>query len=332
MSFAPGTRVGSYEILSLLGSGGMGHVYRAKDLKLGRDVAIKVLRQELASHPERLRRFEQEARAASALDHPNIVTIHDIAESDGVHYIVMQFVEGKTFRDLLSEGPLHTENLLRLAIQMAEGLAKAHAAGIIHRDLKPENLMVTKDGYVKILDFGLAKLLVSAAPIETETPTLTKEGTLAGTVMGTASYMSPEQALGKALDARTDVFSLGTVLYEMATGKRPFGGDTPAALFDEILHKTPTSPVESNPNLPDDLARIINRSLAKNPALRYPTSAEVLLELKQVDTEAASGKSQRLSIVVLPFEDISPSRDNEYFSDGLTEEIISISPASKRFG
>jgi non-specific serine/threonine protein kinase len=300
----------------------MGDVYRAKDLKLGRDIAIKVLRPELASHPERLRRFEQEARAASALDHPNIVTIHDISESDGIHYIVMQFVEGQTLRELLSEGPLPTEKFLRLATQIAEGLAKAHTAGIIHRDLKPENLMVTADGYVKILDFGLVKLLVSAAPIETETPTLNKEGTLAGTVMGTASYMSPEQALGKALDARTDVFSLGSVLYEMATGKRAFEGNTLAGLFNEILNKAPTPPSRLNPDLPVKLTQIIEKSLEKDPANRYPSAAEAHMELARVKPDTEPSQEMECSIVVLPFEDISPDRDNEYFSDGLTEEVI----------
>jgi serine/threonine protein kinase len=191
-----GQMLSHYRIVEKIGAGGMGDVYKAHDSRLDRHVAIKVLREELASDPERLKRFEQEARAASALDHPNIITIHDIAESDGVHYIVMQYVEGQTLRELLAEGPLSLEKLLDMAKQIAEGLAKAHEAGILHRDLKPDNLMITDDGRVKILDFGLAKLM-SQPSADSEAATRTKEGTVAGTVMGTVSYMSPEQALGE---------------------------------------------------------------------------------------------------------------------------------------
>lgn len=311
-----------YKIIRELGKGGMGEVYKAHDERLDRDVAIKVLRQELASDPQRLRRFEQEARSASALNHTNIIHIYDIGKHGATRYIAMEFVEGQTLREILSEGPLPTKELLQLSTQIAEGLAKAHGAGIIHRDLKPENLMVTSDGYVKILDFGLAKLLPQAG-VDSEAATMTKEGTVAGAVMGTARYMSPEQALGEPLDARTDVFSLGAVLYEMATGRRPFQGDTPAALFNEILNKTPESPVDLNPELPKELERITNRALEKEREARYPSARELLVELKAVRPEAdASGPSLERSIVVLPFENMSPDPEQEYFCDGMTEEII----------
>jgi serine/threonine protein kinase/lipoprotein NlpI len=318
-----GKTLSHYRIAERLGAGGMGEVYRACDERLGRDVAIKVLRGDLASDPERLRRFEQEARAASALDHPNIITIHDISESDGIHYIVMQYVTGKTFREVVSEGPLPTEKLLGYATQIAEGLAKAHSAGIIHRDLKPENLMVTTDGYVKILDFGLAKLLPQPGA-DSEAATITKKGTVAGAVMGTVSYMSPEQTLGDPLDARTDVFSLGAVLYEMATGNRAFQGETSGKLFNEILNKTPPAPCSVNQELPREFDRIIGRALEKDSAKRYPSAKELLADLNTIRLDSTHPESEaQKSIVVLPFENISPDPEQEYFCDGMTEEIIS---------
>ena len=317
-----GRRLAHFQIEEKLGSGGMGVVYRAKDTKLDRDVAIKVLRDELASDPDRLRRFEQEARAASALDHPNIITIHDIAESEGIRYIVMQYAEGQTFRELLTDGPLSTEKILRLSTQIAEGLAKAHAAGIIHRDLKPENLMVTGDGYVKILDFGLAKLLPEQEA-DSEAATITKEGTVAGAVLGTASYMSPEQALGKPLDTRTDVFSLGTVLYEMATGKKPFQGETAVALFDELLHTAPPPPTSLNPQLPKEIDTIVQKALEKDPRDRYKSAKELLAAIHAVSqNQFTPGPPTQKSIVVLPFENMSPDPEQEYFCDGMAEEII----------
>jgi serine/threonine protein kinase/Tfp pilus assembly protein PilF len=317
-----GQTLSHYRITEKLGAGGMGEVYKAHDERLDRDVAIKVLRGALAADPERLRRFEQEARAASALNHPNIVTIYDIGKHGTTSYIAMEYVEGKTLRELVNEGPLPKEKLLRVATQIAEGLAKAHGAGIIHRDLKPENLMVTNDGYVKILDFGLAKLLPQPGP-DSDAATITKEGTVAGAVMGTASYMSPEQALGQPLDARTDVFSLGSVLYEMATGRRPFQGETAVALFDAILHKAPASPHSSNPELPSDFDGIIGRALEKDPGKRYSSAKELLEGLNNVRLDSALPQVEdQKSIVVLPFENMSPDPDQEYFCDGITEEII----------
>ena len=212
MTFDSGTKLGPYEILAPLGAGGMGEVYRARDAKLGREIAVKVLPSATASDPDRRQRFEQEARSASALNHPNILTIHDIGEVDGIVYIAMELVEGTTLRELLASGePLPTKRLLDIAVQIAEGLAKAHAAGIVHRDLKPENLMISKDGFVKILDFGLAKLTETVSQEASVMPTAIAAPTQPGTVMGTAGYMSPEQASGQPVDFRSDQFTLGSI-------------------------------------------------------------------------------------------------------------------------
>ncbi len=270
-----GKTFGHYEILERIGSGGMGEVYRAKDTKLGRDVAIKVLRQELASDPERLRRFEQEARAASALNHPNIIHIYDIGKDGTIPYIAMEYVEGRTLKEMFSQGPLPTENSLKLAIQIAEGLAKAHSIGIIHRDLKPANLMVTEDGYVKILDFGLAKLLHLPSGADSEVETLTKEGTAAGTIMGTVGYMSPEQAKGHPADFHTDQFSLGSILYEMATGKRAFQRNSSVQTLSAIIEDEPAPPTVLNREVTQDLQSIIQRCLAKNPPDRYTSTRDL---------------------------------------------------------
>jgi serine/threonine protein kinase len=283
MTLAPSTCLGHYRIVEKIGAGGMGEVYRAKDHKLGRDVAIKVLREELATDPERLRRFEQEARSASALNHPNIITIHDIrlrqmAKAEGyggqvgkaedVDFIVMEFVDGRTLRQMLSEGPLPTKKLLQLATQIAEGLAKAHSAGIIHRDLKPENLMVTSDGYVKILDFGLAKLRSSDSETDSEAATATREGT----ILGTAGYMSPEQAKGQTADFRTDQFSLGSILYEMATGKRAFQRDSSVQTLSAIIEDEP-EPLSHE--IPLGLRSTIQRCLTKESEGRYASTQDL---------------------------------------------------------
>ena len=219
MPLTSGTKLRQYEIVEPIGAGAMGEVYRARDQKLGRQVAIKILPPEIAADAGRLRRFEQEARAASALNHPNIVTIYEIGEHEGTPYIAMEYVEGETLREILAAGPLPTDKLVRYATQMAEGLAKAHQAKIVHRDLKPANVIVSKDGYIKILDFGLAKLLALGAE-DSEAGTVTRDGTTPGTILGTVSYMAPEQAKGLAVDFRADQFSLGVIVYEMATGKR----------------------------------------------------------------------------------------------------------------
>ena len=271
MALNAGTRLGPYEILSPLGAGGMGEVYRAKHIKLRRDVAIKVLPREFASDAERLQRFEREARSASALNHPNIVTIYDIAEHEGTTYIAMELVEGRTLRELLADGPLPVAKTIALATQICDGLGKAHAAGIVHRDLKPDNVMVTDDGLVKILDFGLAKPTARGAGGDSKVATVTK-ATAAGVIVGTAYYMSPEQAAGSPLDHRSDQFSFGVVLYELLCGQRPFEGSSVAAVISAILRDTP-SPLRSlRRDLPKELERIVERCLDKNPEKRYRTT------------------------------------------------------------
>ncbi|HEX8337888.1 MAG TPA: serine/threonine-protein kinase, partial [Pyrinomonadaceae bacterium] len=229
-----GRRVGPYKILSLLGAGGMGEVYLAEDARLDRRVALKLLPAEFTRDPERVRRFEREARAASALNHPNIVTIHEVGQSDGAHFIAAEFVEGRTLRRLMADTVLKTEEALSIAAQVAEALAAAHAAGIIHRDIKPENIMLRPDGYVKVLDFGVAKLTERGSSSSDGAADAAQQ-TETGAVVGTVAYMSPEQALGRKLDQRTDVFSLGVLLYEMLAGEHPFRGMTNAATFDRIL-------------------------------------------------------------------------------------------------
>src|SRR5258706_12013499 len=240
MTLEAGKRLGPYEILSPLGAGGMGEVYRARDSRLSREVAIKVLPSELAADQERLKRFEREARSASSLNHPSIVTIYEIGQTDAVSYIAMELVEGKTLREGLAGGPLPMRRLLSIAAQVADGLAKAHGSGIVHRDLKPENIMVSGDGFAKILDFGLAKLTQNEPESGEHTKAETVSvGTEPGVVMGTVSYISPEQAVGQALDFRSDQFSFGSVLYEMATGKRPVAGKTKPETFAAIIREEP---------------------------------------------------------------------------------------------
>lgn len=238
MALSPGTRFGRYEILSLLGSGGMGEVYRARDTHLGRDVAIKVLPGGLSSCRERLDRLEQEARSASALNHPNIVTIYELGLVDSAHYIAMELVEGNTLREVLTSGPIPMRKLIQIAVQVAEGLAKAHEAGIAHRDLKPENLMVSQEGLVKILDFGIAKLTQRSEELS-EMPTLAGPQTCPGAILGTVRYMSPEQASGRPADFRSDQFSFGLVLYEMVTGKYAYKKSTEAETMVAILREEP---------------------------------------------------------------------------------------------
>jgi Tol biopolymer transport system component/predicted Ser/Thr protein kinase len=283
MTLASGTKVGPYEIAAPLGAGGMGEVYRARDAKLGRDVAIKVLPQETSADPERRRRFEQEARSASALNHPNILTIYDIGEADGSLYIAMELVEGKTLRELLASGdPLPTRKLLDIAVQTAEGLAKAHEAGIVHRDLKPENLMVSKDGYVKILDFGLAKLSEPVGQEQSIAPTAIASPTQPGTVMGTAGYMSPEQASGQPLDYRSDQFTLGAIVYEMATGKKAFQRKTGAETLVAIIREEPEPLGQLAPKAPAPVRWIVERLLAKDPEERYASTRDLARDLKSL--------------------------------------------------
>jgi Tol biopolymer transport system component len=260
----------------------MGEVYRARDVRLAREVAIKVLPSELSADPHRLSRFEQEARAASALNHPNIVTVHDVGKADGTAYIAMELVEGRTVREVLGAGPLPLRKLLAVAAQVAEGLAKAHGAGMVHRDLKPENLMVSSDGFVKILDFGLAKVVMSTSGASSLTPTAALAETESGTILGTVSYMSPEQAEGKPLDFRSDQFSFGSILYEMATGKRAFERAKTIDTLSAILNEEPNPIALENPAAPAPLRWIVERCLAKDARERYASSLDLARDLSKV--------------------------------------------------
>jgi serine/threonine-protein kinase len=293
MILTAGSKLGPYEILAPIGAGGMGEVYRAKDTRLGRTVAVKVL------NKENMQRFEREARAIAALNHPHICSLYDV----GSDYLVMEYVDGTAIK-----GPMPVEQAVRLAIQIAGALDEAHRNGILHRDLKPGNIMVTPSGATKLLDFGLAKLATGA---DSETAS-----TIEGTVMGTPAYMSPEQAQGKPLDTRSDIFSFGAVLYEIISGNRPFEGTSTALVLSAVLRDEP-KPLQTLPQL----ERIVIRCLAKQPAQRFQKMTEVKSALEQV---AAKPAEQQPSIAVLPFADMSPGKDNEWFSDGLAEEIINV--------
>ena len=279
MTLAPGARLGPYQIVAPIGAGGMGEVFRARDTRLGREVAVKVLPGGAAADVERRARFEQEARSASALNHPNIVTLLDIGDADGVSFIAMEHVEGRTLRELLGSGSLPTRKILDLAAQLADGLAKAHGAGIVHRDLKPENVMVSKDGFVKILDFGLAKLTAPLDGSQSQLLTAAAPDTAAGAVLGTVGYMSPEQASGREVDFRTDQFALGTILYEMVTGKRPFQRATGAETLAAIIRDEPEDAARLNPKAPAPLRWIIDRCLEKDPEDRFASSTDLARDL-----------------------------------------------------
>src|SRR5262245_17180943 len=276
-----------YRIVSKIGAGGMGQVYLARDTRLDRRVALKLLVDEFNQDPDRMQRFTQEARAASALNHPNIITIHDVGHANGVYFIVMELIDGLTLRQRLSEGLIPLRESLEIARQTAAALAAAHAAGIVHRDIKPENIMLRADGYVKVLDFGLAKLIGPAAQsVDSAAATLAKHSTEIGVLLGTVRYMSPEQARGHKVDPRSDIFSLGLVLYEMLAGKSPFEGETIADVIAAILERAPVPLTHYRPDVPERLEQTVFKALCKDREKRYQTINDLLTELKNLSQES----------------------------------------------
>lgn len=340
LSFPARKRIGRYEICSQIGAGGMGEVYLANDTKLDRKVALKFLPPEVGDETtDRVRRFVQEARAASALNHPNILTIYEIDEIDSEQFIATEFIDGDTLRDRIRRGDFTVVEALEIGIQVASALSATHSVGIIHRDIKPDNIMLRRDGIVKVLDFGLAKLSPDREPTDTDSlaPTERFINTAAGMVIGTAHYMSPEQARGLELDARTDIWSLGCVLYEMIAGKQPFYGPTTIDVMSEILNRDPEPLLPHLPDGPRELDRVISRALRKDREERYQTVKDFLIDLKDLKRELET-PSQRYftrtsgammpesvpekSIAVLYFENMSSEKDSDYFCAGMTEDII----------
>jgi len=333
-----GRTLSHYRVTAKLGSGGMGVVYEAEDTSLGRHVALKFLPAEFAQDAAMLERFQREARAASALNHPGICTVHAIDQHEGQHFIAMELLEGRTLSERIRSGPFDLPQLLDLGIQIADALESAHAKGIVHRDIKPANIFINSRGQAKILDFGLAKVELRRSG-QSEAPTTARadELTKAGTTLGTVSYMSPEQARAQLTDARTDIFSLGAVLYQMATGALPFEGETSAVIFEAILNRDPAPVQQLNPALPVELGRILSKALEKDRNFRYQSATELKTDLRRLKRDidsggrrapesdsrrtATAGQAQK-PIAVLYFENLSGIKEDEYLRDGVTEDII----------
>jgi serine/threonine protein kinase len=330
MPLSPKTRLGIYEILGPLGAGGMGEVYRARDLRLGREVAVKVLPESVASSPERLARFEREARTVAGLNHPNIVTLHTVEDHGGVRFLTMELVEGQTLSNFVTPGGLPLPRILELSIPLSEALVAAHERGVTHRDLKPGNVMVTSEGRVKVLDFGLAEMDDEKPSPQEQTMTVTADTPVssAGEIEGTVPYMAPEQLRGEAVDARSDLFALGIIVYELATGHRPFSGDSYPELISSVLRDTPEPLTRARAELPGELDRIVSRCLEKNPRERTQSARDVHNELCRLRKDLERGDLERsapdavATIAVLPFVNRSASAEDEYFSDGLADELL----------
>jgi serine/threonine protein kinase len=351
MPLKAGTNLGVYQILAPLGSGGMGEVYRALDSRLGREVAIKVLSASLAGHPDRLARLDREARTVAALNHPNVVTLYSIEELDGVRFLTMELVDGRTLDDAAESGGMPLEQALQVALAISEALVAAHEKGVVHRDLKPGNVMLTRDGRVKVLDFGLAKPTREDSGLEaTQSDTVSRPLSSPGQQLGTIPYMAPEQVRGRAVDTRTDLFAFGIVLYELLTGTRPFTGDNAADVTSAILRDTPPRVMALRPELPPALDALVARCLEKDPKRRFQSAREISTELRQLVRELehsgegatrwsssasatasasgppSSGTGSRAlsSIAVLPFVNRSRDPEDEYFADGLADELLNV--------